>query len=157
MRKARAMDKITCRRLRQDDSADAQVLFTLMAEVFEEESARLPAAYLNMILTRADIWIIAAFEGDAVVGGLTGYVLPMTRQQMTELFIYDVAVRADRQRRGIGRALLWTTRAMAADQGLSSLFVPAENEDLHALDFYRALGGAASAVTFFTFACTRAG
>jgi aminoglycoside 3-N-acetyltransferase I len=31
------------------------------------------------------------------------------------------------------------------------MFVPADNEDEHAIDFYHAIGGEASAVTFFTF------
>jgi aminoglycoside 3-N-acetyltransferase I len=31
------------------------------------------------------------------------------------------------------------------------VFVPADNDDQHALDFYRALGGSPSSVTFFTF------
>jgi aminoglycoside 3-N-acetyltransferase I len=40
----------------------------------------------------------------------------------------------------------------AAARGIRVLFVPAENDDLHALDFYRALGGTPSQVTVFTFA-----
>jgi len=40
---------------------------------------------------------------------------------------------------------------IAGDAGIHDLFVPADEDDAHALDFYRALGGVASPVTFFTF------
>lgn len=42
-------------------------------------------------------------------------------------------------------------RADASALGFHELFVAADNEDAHALDFYRALGGAASSATIFSF------
>jgi len=39
----------------------------------------------------------------------------------------------------------------AAAEGIGTAFVPADNEDTHALDFYRAIGGSESAVRFFVF------
>ena len=84
-------------------------------------------------------------------GGLTAHTLPMTRSESREIFIYDVAVRADHQRRGVGRLLLRHLARLANDAGIVDLFVPADDEDVHALEFYRALGGAASRVTFFSF------
>ena len=100
----------------------------------------------------------------------------MTREESSEIFIYDVAVIPAFQRRGIGRRLLLDLREranaigvpvafVAADNedthaaeylalefALGVAFVAADNEDTHALDFYRALGGVSSAVTVFTFA-----
>jgi hypothetical protein len=38
-------------------------------------------------------------------------------------------------------------RAEAALQGIDELFVLADDEDAHPLDFYRAVGGAPSSVT----------
>ena len=89
--------------------------------------------------------------GDEIVGGITAHVLPMTRSELSALFIYDVAVRADHQRKGVGRHLISALRDDAAAAQIGDVFVPADNEDLHALDFYRALGGVPSPVTFFTF------
>ncbi|MEO8482303.1 MAG: hypothetical protein ABI634_08850, partial [Acidobacteriota bacterium] len=42
-------------------------------------------------------------------------------------------------------------RAEAANAGIADVFVLVDNEDEHALDFYRAMGGASSPVTAFTF------
>lgn len=144
-------------RLRVGDEAIARETFCMMAAVFDEDEPSpadrqpLGDADVRSLLEREHFWALTALEGDAVVGGLTAHVLPMTRSRSTELFIYDVAVRIDRQRRGIGRALLVELLALARASGIETAFVPADNEDTHALDFYRAVGGTPSPVTFFTF------
>lgn len=46
-------------------------------------------------------WAFAALVGKEVVG-ITGFNLPLTRLERRELFIYDLAVKVDRQRKGIG-------------------------------------------------------
>jgi aminoglycoside 3-N-acetyltransferase I len=139
------------RRLETGDRDLARALFSLMAGVFEEECAAVSDGYLDRLLARDGFWAIAAFEGDRIVGGVTAHTLPMTRAETSELFIYDIAVHREHQRQGVGRRLLTELRQRAAAAGIGVLFVPADNDDRHALDFYRALGGAASAVTFFTF------
>lgn len=139
------------RRLGPADASRAQVLFTLMAEVFEEDRAALSAGYLDELLGRDDLWILAAFEGDAIVGGLTAHVLPMTRSESRELFIYDLAVATHLQRKGIGRLLVADLRRRGTEVGIDVAFVPAEEEDDHALAFYRSVGGEESKVSFFTF------
>ncbi|MBK8171000.1 MAG: GNAT family N-acetyltransferase [Sandaracinaceae bacterium] len=60
-------------------------------------------------------------------------------------------MRSDRQRLGVGRALMSELIRLAKASAIRVSFVPADNEDAHALDFYRALGGEESPVTFFTF------
>jgi aminoglycoside 3-N-acetyltransferase I len=149
---------IRSRRLTTGDRELARALFSLMAEVFEEEPRPLSDGYLDRLLARDEFWAIAAFEsargdrGNRIVGGLTAHTLPMTRAETSELFIYDVAVHPAHQRKGVGRQLVTELRERATAAGIRDLFVPADNDDLHALDFYRALGGTASTVTFFTFA-----
>lgn len=145
------MTELQYGRFGPDDADLAQAMFTMMAAVFEEESERLPREYLAALLSRDDVWVVSAVQHGEVVGGLTGYALPMTRQAMRELLIYDVAVREDCQRRGVGRRLLETTKNLAAVRGIAELFVLADNEDVHALDFYRAIGGTPGEVTSFSF------
>jgi aminoglycoside 3-N-acetyltransferase I len=139
-------------RLGTGDRATAQAAFTMMAEVFEEERALLGDAYLDALLAREETWIFVAWCGEAIVGAITAHVLPMTREEIREVFIYDLAVRVDHQRRSIGRLLVSAVRALASEQGLGDVFVPADEADDHALAFYRAVGGDESKVRFFTFA-----
>jgi aminoglycoside 3-N-acetyltransferase I len=144
------------RRLRWEDESIARALFAMMAVVFEADDRHEPLDddYLRRLLQRSDFFVVAAIDDDAVIGGITGHVLPMTRSPSSELFIYDLAVRADRQRQGVGRALVTALNALAAAEGITTSFVPADNEDTHALAFYQAIGGEASPVTFFTFTAT---
>ncbi len=122
-----------------------------MAEVFEEGAADLSDSYIDMLLSRPDFWIIAAFHGGQAIGGITAHTLPMTRTESREIFVYDLAVRADYQRMGVGAALLNRLRAEAAAAGIRDVFVAADEEDLHAIDFYRAVGGTMSTVKMFDF------
>ena len=95
------------------------------------------------------------FDGD-VVGGLTAHTLPLTSGEQSEVFIYDIAVAPAHQRKGIGRGLVEELRRLAASAGVGEVFVAADNDDAHALDFYRALGGTPAPVTIFTFPRNRA-
>jgi aminoglycoside 3-N-acetyltransferase I len=107
--------------------------------------------YVERLLADPSFWVIAAWEGEQLVGGLTAHTLPMTRTESSELFVYDIAVRPAQQRRGFGRGLVQELLQGAAALGIGEMFVGADDEDTHALDFYRALGGVASAVTNFNF------
>ena len=143
--------ELTTRRLTARDSALARELFALMAEVFDEPHVPLGGAYLHRLLASEQFWAMVALVDGLPVGGLTAHGLAMTRSEATEAFIYDIAVRASHQRQGVGRALVSALRAACAEHGIHVVFVPADDADAHALDFYRALGGEASPVTFFTF------
>ncbi len=125
-----------------------------MAGVFETDAEPLSDAYVARMLAREDVWVLAASVNGQAVGGLTAFTLPLTRAEVSEVFIYDIAVMPAYQRQGVGRQLVTTLRAHAAAAGIGVVFVPADNEDTHALDFYRALGGAPTAVTIFTFSET---
>src|SRR5688572_24079965 len=145
------MANIRTLRLTAAHAATARQLFQLMARVFDEPGEPLNDEYLLALLKRQEFWVIAAFTEDELIGGLTAHTLPLTRQQSSELFIYDIAVRTDRQRQGVGRTLIATLRAAAEAEGIHDIFVPADNDDTHALDFYRSLGAEPAAVTHFTF------
>lgn len=146
------MTQVQTQRLSSGDRDLARKLFVMMAAVFDEEHKPLSDSYLHRLLSKPDFWAIAAFRGVDIIGGLTAHTLPMTRMDSSEIFIYDIAVREDHRRQGVGRKLVMALRESADASGIHDIFVPADNDDKHALDFYRALGGAASAVTFFTFA-----
>ncbi len=145
------MKAITTRRLDQSDRELARSLFLLMAQVFAEQAEPLSDAYLEQLLGRADFWVIAAFVDKDLVGGITGHTLLLTSVEKAELFVYDLAVREDQQRQGIGRQLVHALCAAATAVGINTVIIPVDNDDLHALEFYRAIGGQPSPVTIFSF------
>jgi aminoglycoside 3-N-acetyltransferase I len=138
-------------RLVMGQQALAKRVFSTMAEVFGEEHEDLRPEYVARLLEHEGLWILAATLDDEVVGGLTAHTLPMTRSESSEIFIYDVAVRADHRRRGVGRLLMSHLARLASEAGILDLFVPADDDDAHALEFYRSLGGKESRVSFFVF------
>lgn len=123
-----------------------------MAAVFGEPSQVLGDEYLRRLLRDPYFWAIAAWDGEEIIGGVTAHEMRMTRDESSELFIYDVAVREEFQRRGVGRMMMAELRRRAAEQGIGTVLVAADDEDEHAIRFYRALGGQPSPVTFFAFA-----
>jgi aminoglycoside 3-N-acetyltransferase I len=142
---------IQFRRLLSSDRDLASRTFAVMADVFEEPHEALSGDYVDALLAKSGFWSVCALVDDRIVGGVTAHTIPMTRAQASELFIYDVAVHANARRQGVGRGLLAELRAWAAEEAVHFAFVPVDNEDDEALDFYRALDGSASPVTIFNF------
>jgi aminoglycoside 3-N-acetyltransferase I len=142
---------VLIRRLSVGDQPLASAVLALVHAVFEEEAESLSSEYVSGLLARTDFWLMAAMMEGRPIGGLTAHVLPMTRSESAELFIYDLAVLPAWQRRGVGRALVRSLRREARAAGISVAFVPTDNEDAHALAFYEALGGEPAPVTIFTF------
>lgn len=75
--------------------------------------------YLTGILGRDDFWALAASIEGRTVGGLTARALPLTRAEVSEVFLYDLALDSAYQRRGVGRQLVTTLRSLATAAGVS--------------------------------------
>jgi aminoglycoside 3-N-acetyltransferase I len=138
------------RRLKPIESSCAASITCVIATTFGEGYGTSPERIAKLLL-EDKFWLFGAFDGDIPVGGLTAHVLPMTREDGDELFIYDIAILPSYQRQGVGRQLIVAVLEAARAQGILSTFVPADNDDGHALDFYRSVGGLEQPVTFFNF------
>jgi aminoglycoside 3-N-acetyltransferase I len=97
-------------------------MFSMMAWVFDETPETLSLNYVESLLKRDDFWAIAAIEDCEPVAGLTAFTLPLTRSETAELLIYDIAVRPEHQRRGIGCALVDTLKKLAAEAGIGTMW-----------------------------------
>ena len=131
------------RRLGEADVAAMEALNALFAEVFEE-----PGQYtghwqdrgdLAARLAKPDVWALVAEEGARTIGGLTAYMLHKLEGPVGELYIYDLAVAVDRQRQGVGRALLRETCRLAGEAGAHVAFVQADLGDDAPIGLYRSL------------------
>jgi tRNA (adenine37-N6)-methyltransferase len=136
-------------RLGVDDVPRARAALEMMHDVFDEDPEVLSDGYLTRLLADETFWAIGAFEDGVPIGCITGHELAMTRHERSELFVYDLAVRVDDQRRGVGRRLVEALVTGAADRGIDVVFVPADDDDTHALAFYTSLGGRPTTVTMF--------
>jgi aminoglycoside 3-N-acetyltransferase I len=140
-------------RLEKQDAAIFQKLVEVFREVFETENSETPGEpYLQTLLARPGFHVFVVLRNDdEVVGGLTAFELPMYRSESAELFIYDVGIHPSVQRKGLGKELLSTVKEFCRENGIGEMFVPAHEEDEHALDFYRSAGGKEEKVVQFVF------
>jgi aminoglycoside 3-N-acetyltransferase I len=145
------MLNITVKRLDASHWQEARQLFCFMAAVFEENCAPLSELYLRKVLGDRSFWALAAFAGDEMIGGVTAHALQMTCCESSEIFIFDIAVQDFYQKKGVGRELVASLRNLASEANINEIFVAADNEDEHALDFYERLGGVPIAATLFSF------
>lgn len=131
-------------RLGPNDITLMRGINALFDDVFEDpdQYASAPPAdeWLRAQLANPATIALAARDGDAVVGALTGYVLPKLEQERSEIYIYDLAVATSHQRRGIATALIGHLQDMAGQIGAWVIYVQADYGDNPAIALYTKLG-----------------
>ena len=137
-------EAFTARVLTGADTVAFRAMLTMFGEAFGEPdtyTAHQPDdAYVERLLGSESFVAIAAFADGAVVGGLTGYVLPKFEQPRSELYIYDLAVDSAHRRLGVATALIDQVKALAARRGIYVLFVQADYGDDPAIALYTKVG-----------------
>ena len=140
------------RKLASQDLAEFRSLIDLFNHVFEEmQPVAASDSHLQRLLSSRAFIALAAFFENEVVGGLTAYELPMYQHDSSEILLYDLAVRPDFQRRGIGQGLIRHLKEYCSRQGIQEFFVLVHEEDEHAIEFYRATGGKGERVINFVY------
>jgi len=145
------MKSTEIRKLTREDIFSFEALLHLFNIAFEEERALGSNAHLSTLLSDEHFIAMAAFSENKVIGGLTAYKLPMYYSDGSEIFLYDMAVHPDHQRKGIGKQLLDFLKEYCIQHGISVFFVLAHEEDEHALEFYRSTGGQREHVANFLY------
>ncbi|HMS81901.1 MAG TPA: AAC(3)-I family aminoglycoside N-acetyltransferase [Burkholderiaceae bacterium] len=134
----------TTRVLGPDDVGTLRAMLATLGDAFEDRAAYADAqpddAYLRALLARDTYVAIAALDGDRVVGGLSGYLLPKPEQARSEVYLYDLAVAATHRRRGIATALIDRLRDWAVERGAWVVYVQADLGDDPAIALYTKLG-----------------
>ena len=97
-------------------------------------------AYLQRLLHRRDFITLVALHDEAVVGGLSAYVLEKFERERSEIYIYDLAVDERHRRRGVATALIAELRRIGGAIGAYVIFVQADPGDAPAIALYTSLG-----------------
>lgn len=140
------------KRLTHYDLSGFKSLIALFNRVFEEENPTIGSdAHLLKLLENQNFIVIAALSEGEVLGGLTAYELPMIYSDASEIMLYDMAVRTDHQRKGIGKGLIQSLKEYCVQNRIRTFFVMAHAEDIHAVEFYRATGGKSEKVVNFLY------
>lgn len=83
---------------------------------------------------------LAAFVAGEPVGHLLAYELLRRHGDGRMVFVYEIGVRDDTRRRGIGSALFEQLRAVCRECGIGRAFVITNEGNIGAMAFYEALG-----------------
>ena len=142
---------IEIKHLTKEDLSKFTSLINLFNMVFEEESKIGSEANSLQLLNNKYFVALVALVENEVVGGLTAYELPMYYSNSSEIFLYDLAVKPEYQRMGIGKGLLQSLKEYCLKNGIKEFFVMAHEEDGHAIEFYRATGGRGERVVNFLY------
>jgi aminoglycoside 3-N-acetyltransferase I len=93
-------------------------------------------------LGRDDHHLLAAYDGDRVVGIVTG-VETTHPDKGTEMFLYELSVAPAARRRGIATALVRALADLAREHGCYGMWVGTEATNAAALATYRGAGAGA--------------
>ena len=134
------------RRIMPGDVGLMEPFLDMFSQAFDDPdsySSRRPGAEYQRRLLAGDSFIaLAAFKGDAIVGGIAAYELPKFEQERSEIYIYDLAVDASCRREGIATAMIEELKKIAADRGAYVIYVQADTgiEDEPAIALYTRMG-----------------
>lgn len=113
-------------------------LIYLFEEVFEMKNFILPPKeHLQYVLDRPGFFVFVAIQDNQIVGGLTAYTFEQYYAQKPLAYVFDLAVKAQFQRKGIGKKLMAAITSFCQQIGYEEVFVQADKVDDYALDFYR--------------------
>lgn len=128
-------------------------LIRLFEDVFEMKDFKIPPKeHLQKVLADEDFFVFVAFSGNTMVGGLTTFTLQQYYSVLPLVYIYDLAVKRECQRQGVGKKLIASLNAYCKENGFQEVFVQADRVDDYALDFYRSTGAREEDVIHFTYA-----
>jgi aminoglycoside 3-N-acetyltransferase I len=127
-------------------------LIRLFKDVFEMKDFRIPGEkYLKQLLEKDDFFVFVALMDNIVVGGLTSYIMHQYYSTSPLVYIYDIAVKAEFQRKGIGKMLIAANNDYCREIGVEAVMVQADEPDGHAIEFYRSTGATAENVIHFEY------
>ena len=141
---------VQIKKLGQQNIHQFKELILVFEAVFEMKNFSLPDdEYLQKLLEQEGFFVFVAVQEGKVIGGLTAYTLQQYYSKSPLVYIYDLAVETQWQRKGIGRKLISGINNYCQEIGVEEVFVQADEADDYALDFYHKTGATAEKVVHF--------
>ncbi|MDW3209083.1 MAG: GNAT family N-acetyltransferase [Reichenbachiella sp.] len=126
------------KKLFSQDVNDFSKLIQVFENVFEWGNFNFPTqAHLRKLLNNSNFFVFVAKDGDELIGGLTAHVLDRYDNENPSVYVYDLAILTNYQRKGIGKKLMSTLNEYCEKNGFNEVFVQAETDDFQAVNFYR--------------------
>ena len=140
------------KKLGRQDLDKFVALIQVFEDVFEMKMFRMPSKdYLKSVLEKEGFFVFVALLNNQVLGGLTAYTIHQYYAEKPLVYIYDLAVKREFQRQGIGKKLIQSTTDYCKANGMEEVFVQADVEDDYAIEFYQSTGGTPEKVIHFSY------
>ncbi len=124
--------------LSSQDTNDFIERMKIFGNVFEMGDLKiLDNTYLESLMNKPDLLVLIAKCNNEVIGGLTVYVLHRYYSTKPIAYIYDVGVKPDHQRKGIGKKLISHLIQYCKENDFEDAYVEAETDDIQAVNFYK--------------------
>ena len=115
---------VTYKKLTRTDILILTELVKTYADVFETANFSIPnREYLQTLLDKDNIIFCVALLGNLVIGGLTAYILPSVYYPSSQIYIYDLAVKKNMQRQGIGQRIIAFLKNYCIEFGHAEIYV----------------------------------
>lgn len=148
--------EISIKKLNPADLEHFRDLVLLFEDVFEMEKFSIPDdAYLQQLLKNDDFHVFIALFEKQVIGGLTAYTLHQYYSKKPLVYVYDLAIKKEYQRQGIGKQLMSAITEYCREAGMEEVFVQADEIDQYAVDFYHSTGATPEKVVHFYYPLTQ--
>jgi len=143
------------RKVVPDEIGLAKQLFRFFQEDDGISQPLIPAdEYLRELLLKTDFHVLVALHNDNLVGGLTGYELPMYKRQIREMFLYEIAVKPAFRQKGIARALIEHLKQICKEKGIEEMYVGTSTPNKAAMALYSSTGGEREPdIAWFVYQC----
>lgn len=130
--------KIKTSKLNKTDIEDFLKLLSVFIDVFNCKDFIPPTEkHLQTLLNNDNFLVFVATVDSKIIGGLTAHVLGNYYSEKRSAYIYDLAVTANFQRKGIGSLLIATFNEYCLKNNFYEVFVQAETDDVETINFYR--------------------
>jgi len=96
--------------------------------------------YIGTLLSKDDFHVIIALQNDRLIGGLTAYELEMYKQEIRELFLYEIAVEPEFRAQGVGRQLIEYLKKIGLAKHIKEMYVGTTSDNTPAMKLYRSTG-----------------
>ena len=143
---------VEIKKLSSGDIDKFKELIRLFEDVFNMKNFQMPGQiHLRELLGKESFFVFIALANNQVVGGLTSYLLQQYYSESRSAYIYDLAVKTEFQRQGIGKMLISEIISHCNKIGIKEVFVQADEEDVHAIEFYQSTGAIGQKVVHFNY------
>src|SRR6185503_1042 len=132
----------TVKKLRPEEVAMAKQLFLFFQEDDQIAQPVIPTdSYLAELLSKDVFHVIVAIHDGHLIGGLTGYELPMCKRPIREMFLYEIAVTPEFRQVGVATALINMLKEISVEKGMEEMYVGTSTRNEAAMALYTSTGG----------------